>query len=250
MTTTDTILSWRGQKLYDRDGDKIGTIDEIYVDDATDRPEWGLVSTGLFGTSSTFIPLAQATQQGDQIRVPFEKSHVKDAPDVKADGHLSPDEEARLFRHYGLDSAEIGSTGRATEGHDARGRDTDDAMTRSEEEVSIATEQRPKGKARLRKHVTTDHVQATVPVEREEVRVEREPITDANVDEATSGPALSEEEHEVTLHEEEVSVDKRTVPKERVRLDKETVTDEREVSEDARKEEIVLEDQDETAGRR
>ena len=69
-----------------------------------------------------------------------------------------------------------------------------------------------------------------MPVQREEVRVEREPITDANLDAAASGPAISEEEHEVTLREEEVVVDKRAVPKKRVRLDTETVTDERQVS--------------------
>jgi uncharacterized protein (TIGR02271 family) len=79
-----------------------------------------------------------------------------------------------------------------------------------------------------------------VPVQREEVRVEREPITDANLDAATSGPAISEEEHEVTLREEEVVVDKRAVPKERVRLDTETVTDERQISEEVRKEHIQV----------
>ena len=88
--------------------------------------------------------------------------------------------------------------------------------------------------------MTTEQQTVTVPVQREEVRVEREPITDANLDDATSGPAISEEEHEVTLHEEEVVVDKRAVPKERVRLDTETVTEERQVSEEVRKEQIEV----------
>jgi uncharacterized protein (TIGR02271 family) len=123
-------------------------------------------------------------------------------------------------------------------------------MTRSEEELRVGTEQRATGKARLRKHVVTEHVQTTVPVQREEVRVEREPITDANADAAMDGPALSDEEHEVTLHEEEVTVDKRAVPKERVRLDTETVTDERTVDEDVRKEEIDLDDAEATSRRR
>jgi uncharacterized protein (TIGR02271 family) len=84
-----------------------------------------------------------------------------------------------------------------------------------------------------------------VPVQREEVRVEREPITDANLDAATSGPAISEEEHEVTLREEEVVVDKRAVPKERVRLDTETVTNEHQVAEEVRNEHIQVDgDQD------
>jgi uncharacterized protein (TIGR02271 family) len=91
----------------------------------------------------------------------------------------------------------------------------------------------------------TETQQVTVPVQREEVRVEREPITDANLDDATSGPAISEEEHEVTLHEEEPVVEKRAVPKERVRLDTETVTEERQVAEEVRKEQIEVDgDQD------
>jgi uncharacterized protein (TIGR02271 family) len=118
-------------------------------------------------------------------------------------------------------------------------------MTRSEEELRVGTETRERGRARLRKHVTTEQQTVTVPVQREELRVEREPITDANLDAATSGPVISEEEHEVTLHEEEVMVDKRAMPKERVRLDTETVTDERQISEEVRKEHIQVDvDQD------
>jgi stress response protein YsnF len=79
-------------------------------------------------------------------------------------------------------------------------------------------------------------------VQREEVRVEREPITDANVDNATDGPAISEEEHEVTLHEEVPVADKVAVPKERVRLDKDTVTDEETVSGEVRQERIDVDD--------
>jgi stress response protein YsnF len=80
-----------------------------------------------------------------------------------------------------------------------------------------------------------------VPVQREDVRVDREPITDANRDAALDGPEISEEEHEVTLHTEEPVVEKRTVHKERVRLDKEVHTDEETVSEEVRKEHIEAE---------
>jgi uncharacterized protein (TIGR02271 family) len=125
-------------------------------------------------------------------------------------------------------------------GHDTSGPTTDDAMTRSEEELRVGTTQREAGRARLRKYVVTEDVQQTVPVRREEVRVEREPITDANVGDATEGPAISEEEHEVTLHAEEPVVEKRAVPKERVRLDKDTVQEERQVSETLAKEEIEV----------
>ena len=113
-------------------------------------------------------------------------------------------------------------------------------MTRSEEELRVGTTERESGKARLRKYVVTEDVEKTVPVRREEVRVEREPITEGNVDDATEGPAISEEEHEVTLHAEEAVVEKRAVPKERVRLDKDVVEEEEQVSETVSKEQIEV----------
>ncbi|HEX8859496.1 MAG TPA: YsnF/AvaK domain-containing protein, partial [Actinomycetes bacterium] len=122
-------------------------------------------------------------------------------------------------------------------------------MTRSEEELRVGTAQRERGRVRLRKYVTTQQRQVSVPVEREEVRVEREPITDANIDAATSGPAISDEEHEVILHEEEPVVEKRVVPKERVRLGKETVTEQEQVAEQVRQEHIEVEGQDQVRRR-
>jgi uncharacterized protein (TIGR02271 family) len=123
-------------------------------------------------------------------------------------------------------------------------------MTRSEEELRVGTAQRERGRVRLRKYVTTEQVQQTVPVQREELRVEREPITDANLDAASSGPELSEAEHEVILREEEPVVEKRVVPRERVRLGKETVTGEERVAEEVRKEQIEVQDENGTGGRR
>jgi uncharacterized protein (TIGR02271 family) len=246
MPDVDTVRSWQGATMVDRDGDRIGTIESIYVDDQTGQPEWALVNTGLFGTRSTFVPIAQASTSGDQVQVPFEKQRVKDAPNIDPDGHLSEQEEQELWRHYGLDydasdaAAGTGDTGRDSVGRDVSGPTTDEAMTRSEEELRVGTQTRERGRARLRKYVVTEDQQVTVPVQREQVRVEREPITDANLDAATSGPAISEEEHEVTLREEQVVVDKRAVPKERVRLDTETVTEERQVAEEIRKEQIEV----------
>jgi uncharacterized protein (TIGR02271 family) len=254
----DEILQRRGQDLLDNDGDKIGSIEEIYLDADTNEPEWALVNTGLFGTKSTFVPLREASDDGGSLRVPYEKAQVKDAPKMDADGQLSQQEEAELYRYYGLDYSEARSdsglpegtgtgagdveTGsdreRGTVGRDVSGPTTDEAMTRSEEELRVGTTQREAGRARLRKYVVEDEVTQTVPVRREEVRVEREPITDANVERATAGPEISEEEHEVVLREERPVVEKRVVPKERVRLDTETVTEEREVSEELRKEHI------------
>jgi uncharacterized protein (TIGR02271 family) len=264
MPDVDTVRSWQGRTMVDRDGDRIGEIDAIYVDDQTGEPEWALINTGFFGSRSTFVPIAQATARGDQVQVPYEKQLVKDAPNMDPDGHLSEQEEHELWRHYGLEYggyAAAGTTGdtdtarattyedRDTVGRDVSGPTTDDAMTRSEEELQVGTQTRERGRARLRKQVTTEQQTVTVPVQREEVRVEREPISDANLDAATSGPAISEEEHEVTLHEEEPVVDKRAVPKERVRLDTETVTDERQVSEEVRKEQIEVEGDDDRTDR-
>jgi len=123
-------------------------------------------------------------------------------------------------------------------GYDTSGPTTDDAMTRSREEVRAGTEKVQAGKARLRKYVVTEQQQVTVPVTREEVRVEREPITDANRDAALAGPDLSEEEHEVVLTEERAVIAKETVPVERVRLAKETVTEQESVNVDVREERI------------
>jgi uncharacterized protein (TIGR02271 family) len=241
MSTTDEVLTWRGQDLQGSDGEKLGTIEEIYLDAETREPEWALVTTGMFGTKQSFVPLRNASASGDGVTVPFDKSTVKDAPKIDPDGQLSEHEEAELYRHYGLDYGETGETGGP--GSDLSGPNTDDAMTRSEEELRVGTAERESGRVRLRKYVVEDEVTQTVPVRREEVRVEREPITDANVDDATSGPEISSEEHEVVLREEEVVAEKRAVPKERVRLDKDVQTEDREVSETLRKEQIDV-DQD------
>jgi uncharacterized protein (TIGR02271 family) len=252
MTTEMThAYDWQGRTLKDRNGDKIGKVDALYVDQQTDKPEWALVNTGLFGTKSSFVPLAGASPSGEDVVVQVEAQQVKDAPKTDSDQELSEQEEAELFRHYGIDYTTEGSvtatenaqaTGsRGAVGRDTSGPTTDEAMTRSEEELRVGTAQRERGRARLRKYVVTEHVEQTVPVRREEVRLEREPITDANVDQALSGPEISEEEHEVVLHEEEPVVEKRTVPKERVRMEKESVTDEAQISENVRKEQIEAE---------
>ena len=239
----DRILQLRGDTLYDRDGDKIGTVEEIYLDADSGAPEWALVSTGLFGGKSTFVPVAEATEADGDLRVPFDKATVKDAPKMDPDGQLSRTEEAELYRHYGRD---YDDTGAGTTGRDTSGPTTDDAMTRSEEELKVGTTERESGRVRLRKYVVTDEVTKTVPVKREEVRLEREPITDANVGDAMDGPAISDEEHEVVLHEEEVVSEKRAVPKERVRLDKDVKVDEETVSEEVRREQVEV---DQGAGR-
>jgi uncharacterized protein (TIGR02271 family) len=241
MIEREGILDSRGATVVDSDGDRIGTVEDIYLDQNTDEPEWVVVKTGLIGSRVSFVPLAEATQEGSDIRVPYDKDRVKGAPSMDPDGELSQAEEAELYSYYGLSYSEQSSDTGLPEGGDTSGPATDDAMTRSEEELRVGTTRREAGRARLKKYVVTENVTQTVPVEREEVRIEREPITDANVGRATSGPDISDEEHEVTLTEEEVVTEKRAVPKERVRLAKDTVTEEEQVTEQVRKERIDTE---------
>ena len=261
MITTQDVqeLLANGGTVTEQDGSKIGDIGQVFLDDQTSEPEWVTVKTGMFGGAESFIPLADATTSGSEIRVPFDKSKVKDAPRVEdSEGHLSPDEETELYRYYGMtyddsssadgvadagttswaDNGQDDHTTQGTVGRDTSGPTTDDAMTRSEEQVHIGTEKVSSGKVRLRKYVVTENVTKTVPVSREEVRVEREPITDANRGDAVSGGDLTSEEHEVELTEERVVVDKDVVPVERVKLNKDTVTEEQQVSEEVRKEQI------------
>jgi uncharacterized protein (TIGR02271 family) len=257
---TASYEAWIGRDAYDRNGDKIGQVEAIYYDDLTPRPEWVAVRTGLFGRKVTFAPIAGSSARGEDLELAYDKDLVKDAPNCEADGHLSEDEERRLFEHYqfgwddtatsGYGDAARADTGYAS-GRSDEDRTTDDAMTRSEEEVRVGTagvERTETGRARLRKYVVTEEQRVTVPVTREEVRVEREPITDANVGDALSGPDIAESEHEVVTHEERPIVTKETVPKERVRLETDTVTDQETVTEEVRKERIEVDDDDD-AGR-
>jgi uncharacterized protein (TIGR02271 family) len=233
------VAAWVGQTAVDVDGDKIGTVDAVYEDDDGSGPEWFAVSTGWFGSHVSFVPVQGATSEGDQLRLPYSKELVKDAPRAEADGHLSPEEEARLYSHYDMEwSSTAPQTAQPTAGRTTGG---DDAMTRSEEEIDVGTVSREAGRVRLRKWVETEQVNVTVPVRREVARLVTEPVTDQNIDRAMDGPAITEAEHDVVLKAEEVVVDKTVVPKERVRLEKDVVQEERQVVDEVRKERIGLE---------
>jgi uncharacterized protein (TIGR02271 family) len=249
-----------GKTVYSSEGDKIGKVGQVFLDDQTGAPEFLTVNTGLFGKSESFVPVDGASIKDGDVTVPFGKDKVKDAPRVDLSGdHLDESEERRLFEYYGRshDTSDHGNqtdqTGttdtRANEyaenersaGHDTSGPNTDDAMTRSEEHLSVGTTTQAAGRARLRKYVTTENETVTVPVKKERAVLETEPIDASNVDNATGGPAISEEEHEVVLNEERVVVDKVAEPVERVRLGTETVTEEETVNDEVRKEHIEVE---------
>jgi uncharacterized protein (TIGR02271 family) len=257
MISQEQANALTGQDVYARDGDKIGRIGQVWADAAGD-PAWASVNTGLFGLKESLVPLQDADVTGDGVRVPYEKGQVKDAPNVSVDNDepLTPDEVNQLYSHYGMSwddsyrahqagsaatasgAADHGSGPASAVGRDTSGPTTDDAMTRSEERLNVSTQREQIGAAQLRKYVVTEQQQVSVPVSHDEVRVEREPITDANIDQAMDGPAISEEEHEVALHAERPVVDTEAVPVERVRLGKETVTEQQTVGGEVRKERI------------
>ena len=251
MISETDIDQIQGATVIDNSGSKVGTAQQVYLDDQTGRPEWVTVNTGLFGTSESLVPLAEASMSGSDLRVPYDKDTIKNAPNQSPEGHLSPEEEMELYRYYGLDyGAGDETTGTEYTTETTTRATGDDAMTRSEERLNVGKQRVQTGRARLRKHIVRDTQTVNVPVEREEVRVEREPITDANVGDAMSGPEMTEDEVEVTLTEERPVVSTETVPVERVRVGKEVRTDTEAVSADVAREEIEVEGDGDTDLRR
>jgi uncharacterized protein (TIGR02271 family) len=285
MIDTSSLGSLAGKHLVGTDGESIGKIKDVYESTDGGGGTFATVNTGLFGGGASFFPLDAAELRGDDVVVPYSKSFIKDAPRVENDEELTAPEEQRLFEYYSLGGGSTGTTTgttagtttgttgamttgamttgattagttdrgneHGTVGHDTSGPTTDNAMTRSEEQLRVGTERVEAGRARLRKYVTTETETRTVPVTKETVHVEREPITDANMGNAMDGPAISEEEHEVVLTEERAVVQKEAVPVERVRLDKDTVTENVEVTEEVRKEQIDMDgDTTRTTGNR
>jgi uncharacterized protein (TIGR02271 family) len=273
MIDTTMLGQLAGKHVKGPDGENIGKIADVYESTDGGGGTFATVNTGLFGGGASFFPLDAAELRGDDVVVPYSKSFIKDAPRVENDEELTAPEEQRLFEYYSqAGTGTTGTTGAATTttaatgtqgstddrrdddnvhgtvGHDTSGPTTDNAMTRSEEQLRVGTERVEAGRARLRKYVTTETETRTVPVTKETISVEREPITDGNVGNALDGPAISEEEHEVVLTEERPVVQKEAVPVERVRLDKDTVTENVQVTEEVRKEQIDMDGATGTTG--
>ncbi len=252
--TSQSFVPLQGASV--RDGDIVVSYDKATVKDAPRIDDDGSLSPaeedqlysyyGLSGGTTTsgdydggaeYATTTTTTTSGDYDRGADDSGADRSVGDKIKDAvnDIGADRGADYDADRGADYD--AGAGR-TVGRDTSGPETDDAMTRSEERLRVGTQSREAGRARLRKYVVTENVTETVPVSREEVRIEREPITDANIGDATSGADISEEEHEVILHEERPVVQKETVPVERVRLDTETVTENVTVSEDVRKEVI------------
>jgi len=158
MLADDQLEQAIGSTAYGSDGEKIGKVGQIYLDDQTGQAEWATVNTGMFGTSESFVPVSDASFSGDQLTFPYSKDKVKDAPNVSdSDGHLSPDQEQELYDYYGLAYGGAGYDTTTTQGHDTSGPTTDDAMTLSEERINVGTQSQEAGRARLRKYTTDQH---------------------------------------------------------------------------------------------
>ena len=239
---------WSARAVIDSAGEKIGKVDEVYYATDDGSPEWLAVNTGLFGTKTSFVPTDGSRPKGEDVQVACTKDQVKDAPGVKPGEELSHSEERELWAHYGLDYGDQGhsqgavdtttTSARGAVGRGVRALETNDAMTRSEEEVSVGTRRRDAGKARLRKYVVTEQVTVAVPVRKEMAVLETESVGDGD---SASGESVVDEDHAVVLSEEEVVVERKVVPKERVRLATKTVTTEQEVTEQVRRERFETE---------
>ena len=190
----DTALAWRGRTVRDSDGEKLGTFGDVFLDRETDRPAFGGVKTGLFGHKESYFPLEYVEDDGEgDLRVPWHRDVVKEAPRIDPDVSLTADEEAALYAHYGQTYAEVGAEPTETpathpdhEGHEHREGESrlgDDAMTRSEEEVRVGEgPMRATERVRLRKVLVTEHQKQVVPVRKEVIQLETEPAPEGQIE--------------------------------------------------------------------
>jgi len=242
-----------GYEVYDPAGQKIGKVDDLFVDE-TDQPEYIGVKMGFLGTRSTLIPweaVSSTDDEGRSITVDTDKEAAKNGPTFDDDREITPEFENEVHSYYGLEYA-TEERGAYESYYDETATATDVAATtdedelrvkRSEEELAAGTREREAGQLKVRKRVRTDRETIEVPTRHEEVSVERVPTSG----EATEAE-IGEDEVVVPVTEEEVVVGKRPVVKEEVRVRKDVVEDTEVVEEDVRREEIEVED--ETSRRR
>jgi uncharacterized protein (TIGR02271 family) len=236
--STEELMSARGQSVYAADGGKIGSIEEIFVDEQTGQPEWLALGAGMLGSKRVLVPVESASRFEDGFQVPYSKDQVKQTPDVDSD-EISQETEAQLYSHYGLDYSEQRSDTGLPEGGAPGGGPQGSGegdVIRSEEELRVGKQETQAGRARLRKWVETQPVEAQVELRRETAHVTREPI-----DQPVSGADLGEQEIEVPLSQEEAVVQKETVAKERIGLEKDVEVQTETVSDEVRKERVDVE---------
>lgn len=261
MTDFNRIEDLANATAHDVNGDKVGGVKDVYVNDSTGQPDFVSVSHGLFGGGDSIVPLRGHTLRDGDLHLAFSKDRIEDAPDLDENGHLTTQDQDAFYRHYGLETTEdvttyetgkhaaagagVGAAGAAGAGERGvvdneraaaadRTTDVDGELIRSEEQLNVSKDRVESGQVSLRKYVVEETETVEVPVEREEVRIVREPITDA--DRANYDGNIGEQEASVTLHEDRVTVSKESVPVEKVSLEKDTVRDTERVSEEVRKE--------------
>ncbi len=178
----DTALNLRGSTVRDRDGEKVGTVGDVFLDSRTDRPEWVGVKIGLLGGKQSYVSLSAARVSGDELHLPYDKDLVRSAPHVEPDVSLTPEEEQELYRHYGQPYDDGAETGAEREGKRSSATGASDLQTapnemiRSEEEVRLGhTERRPVERVRIKKVTVTENQTQVVPVRREVIQLEHEP---------------------------------------------------------------------------
>ena len=244
-------------EVYDRGGQRLGRVDTLFLDE-DDRPEYLGVKMGLLGTRSTLIPWAvvtRADEESGRLEVSVDKETVENAPAFEDDREITPELERQLHGHYGLErtawaedrgaygdyhsDTERTSATTGTPGPSGSTGEDEIRVQRSEEELRVGTTKREAGALRVRKRVRTERERLEVPVRREEVHVERVPVSG----EAAAGAEIGEDEIVVPITEEEVVVSKRPVVKEEIRIRKDVVEDTEVVEEDVRREVIDVEDQ-------
>ncbi len=239
--TTDELMAAQGTPVYSSEGEKIGSVDEVFVDEETGQPEWIGLGAGFLKTKRALVPVAGAELREDAIYVPYSKQQVKNTPDIDAD-EISQETEAELYAQYGLDYSERRSDTGLPEGappSGTRGRHgtTGEAdVVRAEEELHVGKRETEAGRARLRKWVETEAVETDVELRHERARVTREPI-----EQPVSGAEIGEEDVELELRREEPVVEKETVAKERIGLEKDVETERETVGDEVRKERVEVE---------
>lgn len=238
-TTMNHVLELRGAPVYAEGDDQIGSVEEIFLDDETRKPEWIGIGTGFFGTKRVLVPVENAQIDGDAVRVPYSKDQVQQAPDVDGD-EISQSLEAELYSYYGLGYSEQRSDSGLPEGGAPSGGGDmaeDLSVTRSEEELAVGKRDVETGRVRLRKWVETEPVEMDVALQRETAQVRTEEIN-----QPVSGVELGEQEIEVPLRGEEAVVEKQTVARERVSIDKDVQTEHAAVSDEVRKERVEVDE--------
>ncbi len=225
--TMERITEARGAPVYDDAGEKIGSVEEIFYDNDSGQPRWIGIGTGFLGTKRVLVPLESAQLDDDGLRVPYEKSLVKDSPDIDSD-EISEQTEQELYSYYRLSgqSSPMGKRGKGK---------NEQELTRSEEELKVGKRGVEAGGVRLKKWIETEPVDVDVELKRETARVTRETI-----DQPVDGD-LSEETVEVPLRAEEAVAQKQVVAKERVAVEKDVETETQTVTDEVRKERIEIE---------